>query len=446
MLSEDIIEHWGTWPIFHTNTDKATVNYESPFLILLHDEIAYKTLFGEEFAVEAPPNGDGEEEEKELYPIKYFAERLPVDSKDADEHYETIFELFSILSETEQMSYFRCGFIQRLVDFMWDSQLVKFYNVVSSMYIAAYLSILMASVALRWAESHPYMSSVVRTCLLVVNLVNLSLSLGAFEIKSLINDGFDYFTSFFNQNDMMLFALSVACLVQEVINMKKNKDVPNPEPVDTEADDYEFAPLTFYTYDSRMSYMRVSYSVLVVVVHIKILNVLSFYASIAFLVKMMEKIINEIGSFAAFFGCVLGTFCLCNNSLGMIWFNGDALWETGDYIGFGGMPMAFFITSLRNSMGDIVVNTNQWLPVPQAIMSWFVWLIIILLAVMVLMNLIIQLIEGNYVAVKDGRIEEAYQKKCAVLCELHEVFGKIAKRKPINILLTREWVNEPDFN
>ena len=163
-------------------------------------------------------------DEAELYPIKYFAERLPVDCKNQEELYETVFELFSILSETEQMSYFRCGFIQRLIDFMWDSQLVGFYNVVSGMYMASYLCILAASIALRWHETNPYGSSVVRTSLLVLNLVILLMSLCTFEIKSLINDGLDYFSSFFNKNDMMLFALSVGCLGQEIVCMMKSKD------------------------------------------------------------------------------------------------------------------------------------------------------------------------------------------------------------------------------
>jgi len=35
-------------------------------------------------------------------------------------------------------------------------------------------------------------------------------------------------------------------------------------------------------------------------------------------------------------------------------------------------------------------------------------------------------------------MEEAYQKKCTIICELKEVFGKIAARKPTNILVTRE--------
>jgi hypothetical protein len=130
----------------------------------------------------------------------------------------------------------------------------------------------------------------------------------------------------------------------------------------------------------------------------------------------------------------------------MIWFNGDAMWETGDYIGFAGLPGTFFIVTLRNGMGDNILNTNSFLPGPQVVASWFIWLMIIMLVFLILMNLIIQLIEGNYVAVKDGRTEEAYQKKCTVLCELNEVFGKIAKRKAINILITREYVDAPDFN
>jgi hypothetical protein len=179
------------------------------------------------------------------------------------------------------------------------------------MYIGSYLCIIAASVALRWHESNPYGSSVIRTSLLVLNLVILLLSLCTFEIKSLLNDGLDYFSSFFNKNDMMLFALSVVCLAQEIVCMIKSKDQPNPLPKDAVL---IFNKDQYYKYPGgkSTSIKRVFYSLLIVVVHIKILNVLSFYSSIAFLVKMMEKIINEIGSFALFFCSVLFCFCLCN--------------------------------------------------------------------------------------------------------------------------------------
>ena len=63
--------------------------------------------------------------------------------------------MLEILAETEQMNYFNCGFIQRLIDYMWDSQLVKFYNIVSLMYGMSYFLIIVASVLLRWSRDYP---------------------------------------------------------------------------------------------------------------------------------------------------------------------------------------------------------------------------------------------------------------------------------------------------
>jgi len=81
---------------------------------------------------------------------------------------------------------------------MWDSQLVKFYNIVSGMYLLSYLLILSACVCLRWTDTHPYGSASARATLLGINMLVLILSLCTFEIKSLMADGLD-------KNDMMLF-------------------------------------------------------------------------------------------------------------------------------------------------------------------------------------------------------------------------------------------------
>jgi hypothetical protein len=53
------------------------------------------------------------------------------------------------------------------------------------------------------------------------------------------------------------------------------------------------------------------------------------------------------------------------------------------------------------------------------------------------MNLVIALISENYGEVVNMRVEEAYMKKCNVLVELNSVFGRLAKRKNMNILITR---------
>ncbi len=90
--------------MFHANITSQTQNYEEPFLVLLHDESAYQTLFGHQFPitekVKLQEQGASDIKE-ELFPILYYAEKLPIFSSNSEEHYETIFELFEILAETE---------------------------------------------------------------------------------------------------------------------------------------------------------------------------------------------------------------------------------------------------------------------------------------------------------------------------------------------------------
>ena len=43
----------------------------------------------------------------------------------------------------------------RLIDWMWDSQLVRLYNIVSGMYLFSYLLIVISSLALRFFHTHP---------------------------------------------------------------------------------------------------------------------------------------------------------------------------------------------------------------------------------------------------------------------------------------------------
>ena len=50
-----------------------------------------------------------------LYPIKYIAEKLACEARNPEQQLSAIYELFEILAETEEMNYFRCGFVQRLI-------------------------------------------------------------------------------------------------------------------------------------------------------------------------------------------------------------------------------------------------------------------------------------------------------------------------------------------
>ena len=46
---------------------------------------------------------------------------MPVYYADEEDLYDNLFEMLEILAGTEEMSYFKAGFIQRLIDYMWDS-------------------------------------------------------------------------------------------------------------------------------------------------------------------------------------------------------------------------------------------------------------------------------------------------------------------------------------
>ena len=112
----------------------------------------------------------------------------------------------------------------------------------------------------------------------------------------------------------------------------------------------------------------------------------------------------------------------------------------------GGMPFAIFMSTYRMSMGDFILNTFRFPGNPITTIAWLVFISQMIIQFFLMMNFAIQIAEGGYGSVKEVQVEEAYQKKCEVICELNEVFGRIAARKPTNILITRMCIQEPDFN
>lgn len=71
--------------------------------------------------------------------------------------------------------------------------------------------------------------------------------------------------------------------------------------------------------------MRCFYSILIVNTHFKTLNVLSFYSSVAFLIKAMQRVIEDIQGYAVFFFFLVLMYALANNALDLLWLNSDAL-------------------------------------------------------------------------------------------------------------------------
>jgi hypothetical protein len=110
--------------------------------------------------------------------------------------------------------------------------------------------------------------------------------------------------------------------------------------------------------------MRVTYSLLIVCVHFKILNVLSFYPSVAFLVKIMENLVKELQTFLLFFMFLISMYAMSFLALDLVYNNGDVPDPRGDYIGLGGIWGATFMNTFRVAVGDFDISTYKNLPSP----------------------------------------------------------------------------------
>ena len=108
--------------------------------------------------------------------------------------------------------------------------------------------------------------------------------------------------------------------------------------------------------------MRVTYSLLIVCVHFKILNVLSFYPSVAFLVKIMENLVKELQTFLLFFMFLISMYAMSFLALDLVYNNGDVPDPRGDYI--GGIWGATFMNTFRVAVGDFDISTYKNLPSP----------------------------------------------------------------------------------
>lgn len=113
-----------------------------------------------------------------------------------------------------------------------------------------------------------------------------------------------------------------------------------------------FDPEQYYNYDPWMMWLRVSYCFLIMTISIKVLNVAQFNDSIAFLVKILEKVINVILPFVVLWMSIVIMFSFCINALDLVFYNSDSPTQGGDYEGFFGMFGPILLFTIRNSVGD----------------------------------------------------------------------------------------------
>jgi hypothetical protein len=159
---------------------------------------------------------------------------------------------------------------------------------------------------------------------------------------------------------------------------------------------------------------------------------------VAYLVKMLEKIVVESVPFLLFFFCLIGLFGLVMNSLDVI-FNDPAKGNPlGDYENFTEFrALSYLLFTLRQSLGDFSVDTFKLLPKVIHWAAWFMWITMVTINSMIFLNFLIAVISDVFDELKSSTVEESYQKKCQTLVELEKCFKYCYTLRENDILVTR---------
>lgn len=109
-----------------------------------------------------------------------------------------------------------------------------------------------------------------------------------------------------------------------------------------------------------------------------------------------------------------------------------------EYTGFTNWFFPFFMYSLRQSMGDIKVDTFKQEATLIMLVTWTVWFILVVVNSMIFINFITGAIEKVWMELTEQKDEQAYQKKVQILRDLDILFGDKLDPLSTNILLTRQ--------
>ena len=124
----------------------------------------------------------------------------------------------------------------------------------------------------------------------------------------------------------------------------------------------EFNPVEYYDYPVWESYIRVTYAVLIINTHLKVLNVAQFSEGVAFIVKMLSTIFDVFMPFLLLNFSIMVCFSFCNNALDVVFYNSDSPTQGGEYDGFFGMAGPILLWTIRNGVGDFQPDTFKFMP------------------------------------------------------------------------------------
>ena len=107
-----------------------------------------------------------------MHPIEYVVDNIFYTIQDKQEKHRKMSELLEALKNTEEMSYFRHGYIQRLLDLHWNETTWKQYTIVFTMTVTSFVLICVNASLLNFKENDNHVFIETR---IIIDAINVAL-------------------------------------------------------------------------------------------------------------------------------------------------------------------------------------------------------------------------------------------------------------------------------
>ena len=276
--------------------------------------------------------------------------------------------LFKLLGETKNMSYFSSAYIQRLISYRFKKQFNFFKKVYLYVFLVNYTLIVISCCFIRQERDSDYGKA--RQVINGVNLVIVMFSDTVVELREISRKKRAYLNDFWNLNNLsFLISFYGACIC-----------------------DY---------YYGTVEITLIFHAALVIIGFFKCLSLGRIYKEFSFIVKMLVRVYEELTPFLILFASFIAIFGYAMRILGVKIDD-----KEGTYSGIGTFSYIIFVG--RASLADFEMDRFKDLPPMSRMAGWSFWLMIVISNTVIFLNFLVAVISDVYEQIMETRVEEVY--------------------------------------
>ena len=288
---------------------------------LFYSETVYLDLFGKNFENKIDmehvqkPGIDGRryskifrdnkrkrtiENEQQKYPIKYYVDYMFPSVTDQKELKKRFTMLTEYLAKTTDLEMFNSPLIQRYIDFQWKSKWIwKLRGLLISHIICCICIMINISVLDYDFEAVSNMRLFNNILVSVIVLITVPF----FEIRQMIQEGWQYFTDFWNINDILFLIVLTATVITDT-KYDTTRTVQKVNPITNDL----LVETMVLQKTKEVQITRICYALLAIISFVKLLSLLRIFDNISFIIKMLFRVGKELTPFLFIFIMLVGTF------------------------------------------------------------------------------------------------------------------------------------------